>query len=760
MHIHDLDGCAPTPLAHYLKALGVLRLVAEQADPQARGWWEGERFRLATTLNPQALEDFLLRDYRPSAVVAPWNKGSGFFQANDPGVAPLEACVAPRFQAMRDGIRAARSAVDELAIADAAVRQIKERSKSKQMSRADREKMRKDEGYKKELAEAERRFKALKAELIPNVRAEWRGPHRDWMDAALVLDEEGTARFPALLGTGGNDGRLDFTNNFMQRLVELFDVTQPNAPPRLAATPWLQSSLWGGPAPGCLQDRAVGQFLPGSAGGANSVNGADGVSQLNPFDFVLMLEGSLVLTASAVKRLDVQAGVRAAAPFVASSSAAGYATAADSDESARGEQWLPLWSQPLAFAECRRLFAEGRAQIGHATARQPLDIAQAVARLGVARGITAFQRFGYIERNGQSKLAVPLSRFHVREAITPQLACLDDLGPWVTRVKRQAGEDTASLQFRQAVRALSDTFLEVTQRPRIAAAWQALLQAVARVEGAMRLGGGFRAQPAPRLRPAWVDAADDGSIEFRLALALALQHGRQGTHGGSTDHVRRHWLPLDPQRRQARFATTGDANNPRLDKRPEVVMQGRSGLADTIALVNRRLVEASGSGVRQLDLHAAPRAAARLPDIQAWLLGQVDADRTVMLACALMALDRQAWAEQTVHRPAVQTDDQWPDDAWLCIRLAHLPWPLPDGRSVRTDPAILRRLVAGDGAGAVHLALRRLAAAGIHPALRAGAPPGHLAPLWAAALAFPVSPRTAERMLARLHIQTPQEDFA
>ena len=48
MILHRLDGCAPTPLAHYLKALGVLRLVAEQLDPEARGWWEGERFLLAS----------------------------------------------------------------------------------------------------------------------------------------------------------------------------------------------------------------------------------------------------------------------------------------------------------------------------------------------------------------------------------------------------------------------------------------------------------------------------------------------------------------------------------------------------------------------------------------------------------------------------------------------------------------------------------------------------------------------------------------
>ncbi len=42
-----LDGCAPTPLASYLKALGVLRLLSsstnnfsgQAVDPRARGWW-------------------------------------------------------------------------------------------------------------------------------------------------------------------------------------------------------------------------------------------------------------------------------------------------------------------------------------------------------------------------------------------------------------------------------------------------------------------------------------------------------------------------------------------------------------------------------------------------------------------------------------------------------------------------------------------------------------------------------------------------
>ena len=48
IHLHTLKGCSPAPLANYLKALGILRLVGEQADKQARGWWEGEYFCLLT----------------------------------------------------------------------------------------------------------------------------------------------------------------------------------------------------------------------------------------------------------------------------------------------------------------------------------------------------------------------------------------------------------------------------------------------------------------------------------------------------------------------------------------------------------------------------------------------------------------------------------------------------------------------------------------------------------------------------------------
>lgn len=39
-NILKLRGCTPEPLGNYLKGLGVFRLIAEQADPQARAWWK------------------------------------------------------------------------------------------------------------------------------------------------------------------------------------------------------------------------------------------------------------------------------------------------------------------------------------------------------------------------------------------------------------------------------------------------------------------------------------------------------------------------------------------------------------------------------------------------------------------------------------------------------------------------------------------------------------------------------------------------
>ena len=56
-----------------------------------------------------------------------------------------------------------------------------------------------------------------------------------------------------------------------------------------------------------LTSAAVGQYQPGSAGGANSSTGFASGNLVNPWDFVFMMEGSLLFTSRATRRLDPNA---------------------------------------------------------------------------------------------------------------------------------------------------------------------------------------------------------------------------------------------------------------------------------------------------------------------------------------------------------------------------------------------------------------------------------------------------------------------
>src|SRR6267142_2036159 len=107
MIIHGLDGCAPTPLAHYLKAVGILRLVSEQADANARCWWQGESFRFASHLSEDDLMRFFLEQYSPTPFVAPWNGGTGFYPKDRKAAKALRMITettSPRFAAYRAAI--------------------------------------------------------------------------------------------------------------------------------------------------------------------------------------------------------------------------------------------------------------------------------------------------------------------------------------------------------------------------------------------------------------------------------------------------------------------------------------------------------------------------------------------------------------------------------------------------------------------------------------------------------------------------------
>ncbi len=727
--VHRITGCAPEPLAHYLKALGILRVVATQKDPTARGWWQDDHFYLMTVQSRDDLEHFLLAEYAPTPFVAPWNKGSGFFATRDPGLTPLETSTAARFEPFRRGVAAARAPLAALASADAAVRLLKDRTKAKKgMSAAQRaaaRSLKTDPGFKTELANANRHFARLKADLFRPCKHTWRGAHQSWLDAAVVILDDGSPTFPSLLGTGGNDGRIDFTNNLMQRLNDLFSLNSDGEATPIARE-LLCEALWRTNTHR-MAAGAVGQFYPGNAGGANMTTGADGNSFINPWDFVLMLEGALLFSARSTRTLDPTASSRASAPFSVRSHVVGHGSGGN-EKAQRGEQWMPLWARPTTINDLHAMLGEARVQLGRTTAHRPIDVVRAVARLGVARGVQRFTRFAFLERNGQSNLAVPLGRIDV--VGRPGSRLIDDLAPWLDRLQREARDKHAPGRLISAERHLADAVFSALTHDDSAGRWQSVLLAAAAFESVQAGGIGLKAGPIPPLSPSWVASSNDGSPEWRLACALGSAAVAYERDGRPVDPVRHHWLPLEPGAQRFR------AKDKRLLRDPRVVMGGRNPIADFAAIVERRLVEAGQRGQRTLPLVAARGCGAHPADLGAVVAGQVDLNRVSALARAFMAVRWDRWEPSGSMRGV---EGPWPDEAWLAVRLACLPWPLRETRMIPTDESIVRRLRSGDGSTAVDLALRRLRAAGLRPPLQAATADAATARLWAAALAFPIS---------------------
>lgn len=706
MILHRLDGCAPTPLAHYLKALGVLRLVSEQLDPEARGWWEGERFLLASHADEPELLDFLLNRYAPTPLVNPWGARSGFYPGSNERTSRevlqhLESSQDPRFEVFRASIVEARTAIDLIT-----------------------------GGRKPDDTE-----NGGKLDLVLGLKRHLRGTATYWMESviAIVDGSDREIQQPAIFGTGGSEGSGSYTAAFMKALRDChIDKAWDHALP--------QSLFNRAPCINSNWSESFGQFLPNGLG--------------SPWDLLFAFEGACAVRSSVIKRSETGGDRWMSSPFFVPPAGAASPSSARLDELAlkkgkelpgRGEQWFPLWGAPATLAEIQNLLREGRSMVGRRRTASPLVMSQAVARLGVAKGIREFVRYGYLQRNNlATHFAIPLGRFVVPKEASPALACLDDLEIWLPRLRRAARDRNAPARLAQAERRLADALFALTQHPDEAARWQTVLLCLAEIEALQVHGAGRKAGPIPRLRPEWAQAADDGSAELRLAVAFALQCG-DPRGGPRRDGVRRHWLTLSKGRYQ--------------DQATERVLQGRSGTDDAIALVARRLIEVGQRGERRLPLEPGCRIAASRHDLARLLSGEVDLDRCLALARALMALDiRQC--EQCHPRLQRAPATDWPDDAWLAIRLALLPWALPDGRRPGVDPAIVRRLQAGDLSAALALALRRLRPAGIRCNLRVGSASPSTARLYAAALAFPIDRATAARFAQRLDPTATTENAA
>lgn len=689
---HDLElpGCTPEPLMAYLKALGILRLVSEQKDPDARGWWKNDIFWLRSALDSDALVKFFLEEYKPTPIVAPWAGGSGFFKKdNKQAVEALCSSKSPRCKTYADVIHHVRRIINSAGIGEKP----------------------KDED---------------KTRLIRHYRQELPDEVVAWMDAAMVLQRDGQG-FAPLLGTGGNDGRLDFTQNFMQRIVSL--GLHRGAQPSDESRAWLGTALFASRAQ--LGAASVGQFAPGRAGGPNATQGMEGDSTDNAWDFLLMLEGAIILAGAAVRRYGVDGSARAAFPFTVRAIAAGFDSPASKDETdSRGELWLPLWTRPTSTGELRQLFGEGRAEISGRPARDGADFARAVAGLGVDRGITGFNRLGFLKRSGKAFLAAPLGRFEVVERSGVDL--LREVDPWLERFRRAAGDKNAPPRFASALRRIDSAIFDYCKYGG-EGFFQKIIIALGAAERDLANAERFREdkklRPLAGLSTAWIEAANDHSPEFIIARSLACIHDAEGKIGP----LRANLEPVDRQKRGPAWAEKGRS----------VVWNAADLTTNLVNVLIRRMMDGARAGSEHLPL--ASRYTVPLEHVAAFIAGDLDDKRIHQLIWGLMLVDmcsdpghdrRRGAVGQDARGRSLQASTPLPRE-YVLLKLLFLPrpvvpersrenvrWrlarPLVDGRleaglPIRPEPRILPLLRAGRVGEACRIAAQRLRVSGLPP---------------------------------------------
>jgi CRISPR-associated protein Csx17 len=702
-----LNGSAPVPLAHYLKALGILRLVSESehGDSSATAHWLNDQLVLTSRFDREALLKFLLHDYSPTPVLNPWNGDGGFFEDSRAGaVATLDnfsRSMADRLRPYRDTIVKIRSEFEH-------------------------------HGIKEKPTDED------KARVLHLLRGSLSDVAVQWLDAVVVLIGSG-AKYPPLLGSGGNDGSIDFSKNFMQRLLLVIEAESGN--PRHNSDNLLCASLFQEPTHGSTTSDKIGQFFPGAAGGANSTAGFSGEPFTNPWDFVLMIEGTLLFAAASVKRLESSGDGALVFPFCVQKAGVGYASAVRADEETNGcEIWLPLWDKPASYAELFAVFSEGRSQLQGHPARNGVDFAQAAVTLGVDRGITAFQRYALLERNGQSNFATPLGKFIVRRNARADL--LADIQRWIARLRVKTDSEAKP----KAPNAVQSAFNLVERRivelchqdspdrlQSLLASLGAAERAVARSFKWATTKDKFQrenANPLHGLRPEWLTQIAD-CAEARLAASLAGISASFG-RGKETLWFRQHLEPLKRAERGEFFRPAWT------DKSSENDVAWHDGdLTDAFnAILARRVMRVGQSGAKGWPDEA--KRFARLDDITDFIEGRTNDDLLADLIWGLSLLDwQQVKPLSSEHR---ETTDAIPSSFYAMLRLCFRP-AIGNEDAIPLVPAILHRAMNGDGQSASQLAARRLRGSGKAPLVKDLPVSGDIARRTAAAMLFPIAPQ-------------------
>lgn len=354
MKTYTFKGCTTNSLGSYLKALGLFDILSEKYS-DTRAYWENDEFNIILPLESEDdITNFFIQEYEPLPIVSPWNNGGGFvINKSKSELDNLLKLDEPRLETYKNVIKQTQEIMRKLGIE-------------------------KIDPKKNKLDIVRECRNCLPVDAIK------------WIDTALITwnDKLFTTK---ILSNGGNEGNFDYSNAYMGNINNIFTNLHKR---KEYVIKLLNNSIFNAHTDDLIKMK-VGKFIPGRAGGYNEGFGFENKDfRANPWDFVFLIQGLLFFaTGLGKKSQNNTAFVRS--PFTVESSIHIYV-----DEKTVYEIWAPLWKNPAYLDEIKKMFENGRVEIGNSPVSKGIEFIQAIKSYGIDRGINKFARFVLLKTRG------------------------------------------------------------------------------------------------------------------------------------------------------------------------------------------------------------------------------------------------------------------------------------------------------------------------------------------------------------------------
>jgi CRISPR-associated protein Csx17 len=368
----QLRACRHDILGHYLKAVGLLRVLAKCADkdhcdPDAEGWWDLENgcfcLRSSKYDTREKLTEFFAVHYRPTPVFAAWNK--------EPGCDPDDS--------EKLGVHSEWKAANKIS---QQVVTAEERRKP-----ANHGKLVASEAFEAYREHSESSVaEALDAIASPFLRSNSENP---------IFLSRGIAGRAHIWRTHWEYLKVfwKFRDAYQKAAAKTNERTSTARQLQRAIQP-IADLLFGG----VNADSTKGKGTPFFPDAIKSYNiGSGWVTKDYPFnamDYVLAVEGAFAMRGSVGRILAANARRFAAFPFVFDT---GEEMVDDSGE-VKGlshSLWLPLWDRPVTFAELSSFVTDAQARLPGKEARFSAEFMRALYIQGVDAGFAGWQEFRF-----------------------------------------------------------------------------------------------------------------------------------------------------------------------------------------------------------------------------------------------------------------------------------------------------------------------------------------------------------------------------